>query len=193
MISLALLRHGPTAWNADKRLQGRTDTPLTAEARATLAAQAPPGWTAGWQWRSSPLCRAVETARALGREPAIDPALVEMDWGDYEGRTIAELRSRYGAAFAAAEDRGLDFQPPGGESPAMVQARLRPWLVSLDRDTVAVTHKGVIRAVLCLATGWDMMGRPPAKLDWRALHRFAIDRDGTITLDQANLPLEGRP
>lgn len=192
MIRLALLRHGPTAWNAEKRLQGRTDIPLTTEARAALAALAPPGWTAGWHWRSSPLCRAIETARALGHDPAIEPALVEMDWGDYEGQTIAGLRSRYGAAFAAAEDRGLDFQPPGGESPAMVQARLRPWLASLDRDTVAVSHKGVIRAALCLATGWDMMGRPPVKLDWRALHRFTVDRDGTIALDQANLPLERR-
>jgi probable phosphoglycerate mutase len=196
MIRLALLRHGPTAWNAQKRLQGRTDIALCPDALADLADLGPPGWAAGWHWVASPLVRAVETARALGREPEIVPALVEMDWGDYEGETVAALRARHGAAFTTAEDRGLDFRPPGGESPADVQARLRPWLAGIaggGRDVVAVTHKGVIRAALCLATGWDMMGKPPVKLDWKALHRFTVDADGTLTLDQANLPLEPRP
>ncbi len=193
MIRLALLRHGPTAWNVQKRLQGRTDIPLSPDGFAGLAA---PGWTADWHWVASPLTRAVETARALGREPAIVPALIEMDWGAYEGETIAALRACHGAAFTAAEDRGLDFRPPGGESPGDVQTRLRPWLREIaagGRDIVAVTHKGVIRAALCLATGWDMMGKSPVKLDWKALHRFTVDGDGTLTLDQANLPLEARP
>jgi probable phosphoglycerate mutase len=196
MIRLALLRHGPTAWNAQKRLQGRTDIPLSPAAQARLATLAPPGWAAGWHWMASPLSRAVATARALGHGPETVPALIEMDWGDYEGETIQGLRARHGADFAAAEDRGLDFRPPGGESPADVQARLRPWLAAIGsghRDIVAVTHKGVIRAALCLATGWDMMGRPPVKLDWQALHRFTVDETGRLTLDQANLALEPRP
>lgn len=196
MIRLALLRHGPTAWNAQKRLQGRADIPLSDDAKASLAAFTPPGWTAGWHWVASPLSRAIETARALGQQPETVPALIEMDWGGYEGETIDALRARHGAAFAAAEDRGLDFQPPGGESPAMVQARLRPWLADIargGRDIVAVTHKGVIRAALCLATGWDMRGRPPVKLDWKALHRFTVDEAGGLTLDQPNQPLEPRP
>lgn len=195
MTGLALLRHGPTVWNAEKRLQGRTDIPLSGEARDTLAALAAPGWTAGWHWVASPLTRAIETARALGHEPELVAALTEMDWGGYEGETVAGLRARYGPAFTAAEDLGLHFRPPGGESPADVQARLRPWLTGIaagGRDIVAVTHKGVIRAMLCLATGWDMMGRPPVKLDWKALHRFTLDADGGLTLDEANLALVPR-
>lgn len=196
MIRLALLRHGPTAWNAARRLQGRTDIPLSAEGQAMLAAKAPPAWTAGWRWVASPLSRAVATACALGQDPETVAALIEMDWGSYEGQTIADLRARHGAAFAAAEDRGLDFQPPGGESPAMVQARLRPWLAAIGagrHDIVAVTHKGVIRAALSLATGWAMTGRPPVKLDWQALHRFTVDEAGRLALDQANLTLDPRP
>jgi probable phosphoglycerate mutase len=192
---LALLRHGPTAWNAEKRLQGRTDIPLSGAARDMLAALAAPDWATGWRWVASPLTRAVETARALGHEPELVAALTEMDWGAYEGDTIAGLRTRYGSAFTAAEDLGLHFRPPGGESPADVQARLRPWLTAIagnGRDVVAVTHKGVIRAALCLATGWDMMGRPPVKLDWKALHRFTLDAAGGLTLDAANLPLVAR-
>src|SRR3546814_19659201 len=69
--------------------------------------------------------------------------------------------------MAAAEALGLDLRPPGGESPRQVQDRLKPWLAersSCGRDTIAVTHKGVIRALYALACGWDMTGPPPDKL-----------------------------
>ncbi len=49
-----------------------------------------------------------------------------MDWGDWEGATLDALRAEHGAAFVDNADRGLDFQPPAGESPRMVQARLQP-------------------------------------------------------------------
>ena len=94
-----------------------------------------------------------------------------MSFGVWEGRTLAELRAAGGAAFAAAEAAGLDFQPPGGESPRTAMARIG----ALDRrrspaagePVVAVSHKAAIRALLALATGWNMLGRPPHKLDWR--------------------------
>ena len=41
--------------------------------------------------------------------------------------------------------------------------------------TLAVTHRGVIRAILAEATGWDMRGKPPARLDWDAVHLFMLD------------------
>jgi probable phosphoglycerate mutase len=77
----------------------------------------------------------------------------------------------------------------------MVQARLQPWLTRLGaagRPTVAVTHKGVIRALLGLATGWDFLGKPPARLDWAAAHLFAVDPTGRPRLERANLPLARR-
>ena len=69
--------------------------------------------------------------------------------------------------MAANEARGLDFRPPGGESPREVCARLQALLGELAADprpVVAVCHKGVMRAALVLATGWDMRGRPPMRL-----------------------------
>ena len=45
---------------------------------------------------------------------------------------------------------------------------------------VAVSHKAAIRALLALATGWNMLGRPPHKLDWRSLHFFAAREDGRV-------------
>ena len=66
------------------------------------------------------------------------------------------------------EAMGLDFQPPGGESPRMVATRLAACLRELaatGRDHSIVTHKGVLRASLVLALGWDMRGRPPVRYD----------------------------
>lgn len=188
--SLVLLRHGATDWNAAGRLQGRADIALSDPGRAALAGCALPAAYRGRTWYASPLRRAQETAALLGLEPRIEPALIEMDWGGYEGRTLAELRAEHGAAFAANEDRGLDLQPPGGESPRQVQQRLLPWLRGLPGDAGAVTHKGVIRAILALAFDWPMLGRAPIRLDWHCLQEFSITEDGRPSLVAANVPLE---
>ena len=196
MTQLALLRHGPTAWNAEGRLQGRTDIPLTAEARAALACLALPAPFHGWRALTSPLRRCCQTAAALGLAARIEPALIEMDWGTYEGRRLAELRAAGGAGFAAAESRGLDFQPPGGESPRQVQARLAPLLARLaagGQPVVAVTHRGVIRAVHAAARSWDMTGKPPDRMaSHGALQVFDLDRAGRPTVAILDLPLTPR-
>jgi len=57
---------------------------------------------------------------------------------------------------------------------------------------VAVSHKAAIRALLALATGWDMTGPPPHKLNWRCLHMFAARADG-VSVERLNVPLEGSP
>jgi probable phosphoglycerate mutase len=68
-------------------------------------------------------------------------------------------------AMVANEALGLDFRPPGGESPREVRARLESLFADLtDELVVCVTHKGVIRAALSLATGWDMLAKPPLRL-----------------------------
>ena len=192
MTLLALLRHGKTAWNESGRMQGRHDTMLTAPARATLASSRLPPELSGFAWLTSPLRRAVETAGLLGIADARpDPRLVEMDWGDWEGRTLAELRTRHGD-MAEREAAGLDFKPPGGESPRDVQARLAPFLAEIaaaGRPVGAVTHNGVIRAILALATAWDMRGTAPLRLDWHAVHIFELDRAGQPAPSRLNLAL----
>ena len=115
-----------------------------------------------------------------------------MDYGAWEGLTLAAARAGDPNA-AVNEARGLDFMPPGGESPRLVQARLaglEARLVAEHRDTAAVTHKGVIRAALALATGWDMTGKPPHRLDWAAAHLFLLDAAGHWSLVRPDIPLE---
>lgn len=176
MIRLALLRHGQTAWNRAGRIQGRTDIPLDIEAREALAGLALPAPWDRMEVRSSPLKRARETAELVaGREPSVDNALVEMDWGDWEGRKGAELIAASGSGYRHIEEWGWDFQPPGGESVRSLRDRLLLWVKSLDRDTLAVCHIGVMRVLLAVAHGWDFAGPAPFRVKRNRLYVLSID------------------
>jgi probable phosphoglycerate mutase len=115
-----------------------------------------------------------------------------MSFGAWEGRTRAELKQTDRARLAEQEPRGLDMTPPGGESPRMVQERVRPWLIEIEasqQDTGAVCHKAVIRALYAQATGWDMTGPMPDTLDWNALHLFLVTPGGGLAVERLNVPL----
>jgi broad specificity phosphatase PhoE len=190
MTLIALIRHMPTVWNAEGRLQGNRDTPLDPDAMPNWRL---PAELDGFRFLSSPLARARMTAARLGVTPATDPRLGEMSWGEWEGRTLADLRQELGAEMGDLEARGLDFRAPGGESPRDVQGRLKSLFAEIavtGASTAALTHKGVIRSALALATGWDMLGEPPCKLSWSAAHLFRVDTAGQPTVAQLNISLE---
>ena len=190
---LALIRHARTAWSEAGYIQGRADPPLSERGRAEAARWVLPPELEGVAWVASPLARAVETARLLGAiQLTTEARLIEMDWGEWEGRMLADLRTEIGAAMAENEARGLDFTPAGGESPRLVQTRVRPWLAEVARGgraVAAVTHKGVIRAILALACDWDMTGAPPVELDWSCVHLFRLAPSGAPRPERLNLPL----
>ena len=197
MTELLFIRHGPTDWNEAGRIQGRRDIPLSSGARAALSARrVPGGFGAGCRWVSSPLRRARETARALGAEEIeIEPRITEMDWGEWEGTSLPALREALGEAMRENEARGLDFETPAGDSPRRVQARLRPWLREIaeaGRPVAAVSHKGVGRALLALAVGWDMKARAPVRLRWEHAHRFEVSPAGEPRLVESNVELVPR-
>lgn len=168
MIRLALLRHGHTAWNRAGRIQGRTDIPLDDEARIHLGALHLPDDWAQADIVASPLSRAMETAAIVARRPAQpQPALMEMDWGKWEGAKGVELRNDPSSGFRDIEDWGWSYRPPGGECPDDLRTRLRPWANGLTQDTLAVCHIGVMRVLMAMATGWNFEGPAP----------FVIKRD----------------
>lgn len=197
MTVLVLIRHGPTEWNATGRVQGRTDVPLSEAGRARVRSWRVPPPLLEHHWLASPLARARETAEILsGRAPALEPRLAEMHWGEWEGETLANLRARYGDDMVENEAKGLDFRAASGESPREVCARLAAFFTEharLGQDTVAVSHKGVIRAALALATGWDMTGEAPAELDWDCAHAFRLDARGGIQPVRLNISLSAPP
>lgn len=149
MTRFYLVRHGETEWNRIRRIQGVSDIPLNDTGRAQAAAVG--DILAKHRFDlivSSPLSRALETARIISRRlgmplPLVVPELIERNYGDAEGQTRAELDSQY---------------PPGSEIPgreerASVTARAVRTLQDLavrhpDADILAVAHGGLIRSVV---------------------------------------------
>jgi len=197
MTAIALIRHAPTAWNDEGRIQGHSDIPLSARGRALARTWTLPSTIAGFAWVVSPLARARETAALIRGDDNVaglptDPRLMEAHWGDWEGRVLAELRADLGEVLVRNEARGLDLQPPGGERPRDVRDRFAEWaaeIAAAGSSTVAVTHNGVIRAAYSLATGWDMTDDMADTLRWGAAHLFEAEADGSFMVAQLNIPL----
>ncbi|WP_118133209.1 histidine phosphatase family protein [Oceanicella sp. SM1341] len=179
---IALLRHFPTEWNDEGRLQGRTDVPLSPASRAEIATlRLPEGWDEV-PVVSSPLSRAVETARAMAgaREIRTDARLVEMDFGGWEGAVSDDLVADPEVAFGPVETWTWHLRPPGGESPAEMAARLQPAMaeIAVAGPALVVCHRGVIRCLLAQASGWAYEGPEPFRIRRAAIHEIELAPDG---------------
>jgi len=155
-VNLLVVRHGRTAHNAAGRLLGRADPPLdelgARQAAALAAAIGPVDRVV-----SSPLLRTRQTAAAFGVGVEVDDRLVELDYGEWDGRPVGGVSAEEWSRW-----RGdLDFAPPGGESLAALARRVRQACTSLtesaagDDTVVAVTHVSPVKAALCWALGVD--------------------------------------
>jgi broad specificity phosphatase PhoE len=161
-VRLILLRHGESTWNAQRRMQGTADPPLSAAGRrqaralAALVARADPDVVV-----ASDLRRARETAEALGLEGAVpDPRWREAGLGRWAGRIADEV---------AAEEPDLlnswlegSASPPGGEAfpdtCARVAAAIGELAASGARRALVVTHGGPIRAACATVAGLPRSG-----------------------------------
>jgi len=160
---LYLLRHGETAWNLDRRMQGSKDSALTPRGRGQAAAMGralaaelacEPGPTI---FLRSPLGRTTETALIIGRELGLDPnrwrddpRLAELRYGDWEGSTWAEIERDHPNALASWRADPEGFCPPGGETHFDLRRRAAAALADIIASgvrTVVVSH-GVSGAVM---------------------------------------------
>lgn len=119
ITTLILIRHGETAWNAERRLQGHIDIPLNSEGLRQAGALA--GALADERFDaivSSDLARAHQTAQAVaslhGMALATDPGLRERCYGGFEGLLYSEIEQRFPAEFAAWQARDIDSVMPNG-------------------------------------------------------------------------------
>jgi len=155
---LWVLRHGETEWNAEMRLQGQLDSPLTetglvqARAQGRILAAHLPG---GVRVLSSDAPRALRTAEiaVAGLELVIetDPRLAEIDLGLWAGRTVQELHGDHPDLTKATDPHLWKFLAPGGETLGQMASRVRAVLDSLTGPTVLVTHGVTSRLLRCIA------------------------------------------
>jgi probable phosphoglycerate mutase len=163
--TLIVIRHGETAWNREKRMQGTTDTVLSdvgrAQAQALGRRLAGRGFSALY---SSDLSRARDTARAIaehtGREVVTDSRLQERRFGIFEGLTAAEIAARYPEEHARFISRDPDYVVPGGESAREFTQRCLGCL-----SEIAGLHRGGEVAVVSHGLVLDSLYRAAHGLD----------------------------
>jgi broad specificity phosphatase PhoE len=151
-----LVRHGETEWSLSGQHTGSTDIPLTENGKAVARelGQKLKGieFTAVW---SSPMSRAIDTARLAGYEHdvRIDDRLTEWAYGEYEGMTTPEIRETRPDWFLWRDGC------PGGESPAQVGARadgLVEEVRAVQGDVLLFAHGHILRVI---TARW--LGYPP--------------------------------
>ena len=164
-----LIRHGETEWSRTGRHTGRTDVPLTPLGERQAAALARPlGGRPFALVLTSPLGRARETCRLTGYAEIAEPTedLREWDYGDYEGRTTAEIRAEVPGWSIWTGD------VPRGESVEQVGIRARRVIARAGAaagDVALFAHGHVLRI---LTACW--LGLPPANGRLFALGTAAV-------------------
>jgi len=168
---VVLVRHGETEWTLSRQHTSRTDVPLTDRGRERAAALV--DRLAARRFAlvlTSPRRRAADTCRAAGFPDAtVDDDLVEWDYGDYEGRTTAEIREER-PGWTLWQDGA-----PGGETAAEVTARadrVVRRVRAVDGDVAVFSHGHFLRV---LAARWLGLPATEGRL-------FALDPGSTSVL-----------
>ncbi|HEY7656189.1 MAG TPA: histidine phosphatase family protein [Burkholderiales bacterium] len=183
--TLIVIRHGETAWNREKRMQGTTDTQLSdvgrEQARALGRRLAGRAFAALY---TSDLSRARDTARLIaehtGRELVMDSRLQERRFGIFEGLTSDEIIARYPEEHTRFASRDPDYAVPGGESARSFTQRCIGCLAELAArhrgdEVVVVTHGLVLDSLYRAAHGLDHGARRPVPLINASMNIFGYD------------------
>jgi Fructose-2,6-bisphosphatase len=172
MTQILLVRHGQTDWNLEERFRGRFDVPLNEAGRHQ--AQATGQWIAS-RWNvsaiyASPLSRAVQTAEAIARWFSLPvtayPGLIDLDFGDWQGKTPDEVRATWPQIYRAWLENPQSVRIPGGETIDELRSRALKAVQELvarhSKETIVlVAHTDVNRALIL-----EILGLPTNQI-WR--------------------------
>ena len=192
-MQLLLIRHGETPWNSERRVQGcRSDTELSQRGRE----QAEKIALVLRKQRvdaiySSPLKRAVDTAKAIARacglEVKVAFELREIDAGELEGLSQEELRKRYGEFWKEWRESNPSFPLPGGESLEELQRRAWGEIERImgrhPEETVAVVgHLLANLAIICRALGLHLGNMGLLRQEPAAINILQMTQQGSSLL-----------
>ena len=165
MTRVYLIRHGTTEWNREEIFRGRVDCGLDETGRAEARAVA--AYFDGVNLEgiyTSPLARAAETAAAIaagrGMEVVSDPAFIDLDFGEWQGHPLKEVREKYPELYRAWRERPREVTFPGGENLDQVRERAWEGLLKVvrenpERTVVIVSHRVITKVLICAALGLD--------------------------------------
>ena len=185
---IVLVRHGQTEWNQQYRFQGRTDVPLNDEGREQAERLA--GRLASWPVEivySSPLERAVTTARAVakphGLVPVVLEELVEVRFGAWEGRSILREMAGERDAFRAWKRDPFFNMPPGAEDWESIRGRTAKAVEAIlggsQERIVVVSHGGVVRALFAVLLGLDPHSVWRVRVSNCSMSGVEVEEDGS--------------
>ena len=168
------IRHGETSWNVDTRIQGHLDIPLSANGRwqAERLAAALKGESLAAIYASD-LTRAWETAQYLGRAQGLavikEIGLRERGFGDFQGKTFAEIEALLPEQSQRWRKRDPEFSPHGGESLMALRSR-----VISATERLAALHPGEQIAVVGHGGVMDVLYRAATRLEIQAPRTWAL-------------------
>ncbi|HUL64288.1 MAG TPA: histidine phosphatase family protein [Burkholderiaceae bacterium] len=168
IATLLLIRHGETAWNAESRIQGQLDVPLSNAGiwQAGRLAQRLAGERIDAIFASD-LARAWLTAQPIGHSRQVDAVpdlrLRERHFGIFQGHTLDEISTRWPGEFASWRERDPEWVIPGGESGREFIERVLDAL-----DEIAQRHAGQMVAVVAHGGVLDVAYRHARGLAWNA-------------------------
>lgn len=190
-----LVRHAETIWNRERRIQGQSDSPLTAKGKKDAD-----NWgrqLSRFSWDgilTSDSGRAVETATRINhhlRAPMdSEPRLREQNWGRWTGRIITQIETEAAEVLSDPHKTGWHFCPPGGEDRRRVcqrsQQALNDAAVRWRGDTVMiVTHEGVIKSLIYHLCGHHFLPGEPALIKPYHLHWLTCTNN-TLRIEKIN-------
>ncbi len=181
-----LLRHGEIKQGEERRFVGQFDLPLNENGlhQARL-----------WQQKlksglfekmyASDLSRARQTALIIAgnhqKKVHLLPALREINLGEWEGMSVAEVQARYPEDWQRREKDLVTFRPPRGESFRDLALRIEPVfnqiVQGLEGDILIVAHAGVNRVILCHVLGMDLANLFRLGQDYGSLNLLERNKD----------------
>lgn len=194
MGRIFLLRHGQTTANRDEVIQGpRIDASLSelGQRQAASLAGALAATPLGAVY-SSPLARARETASAVVQlhprghlAVKVVPELYEMDYGDFVGRSYAEVSDEMDQVLDAWRLGFIGQAFPGGESPLLAQHRIRPFAQRLRaeaeaQDVAVVAHGRINRVLIATLTGAGLSRLEEFPQSNASITELGVDHDGVM-------------
>lgn len=190
-----LVRHAPTIWNEQKRIQGQQDSPLSTRGRSMVQTWGEKLCEYKWdRILCSDLERVQHTVELINRSLNLpvqtDTKLREQNWGSWTGMTLHDVKKRDKELLKYQVQKGWNFRPPDGESRHEVLARSMEALtcahVSWPGESILVAcHEGVIKCLLYHLLGRAFLPGEPRVIESYNLHLLTM-KDSGLVLEKMN-------